>query len=69
MAKADYICKNCKEVQTEHFFKTLYKYMCPQCGTICEKCIDTYWFKSPTCKKCGSKVLSYIFKGGRWTKF
>lgn len=68
MAKSDFKCSLCKDVISEKFFSlgTFRKYRCPQCGTICKKHIKTHLLGSPTCTKCGSKVLCYAFLNNRW---
>lgn len=67
MAKNDFVCKNCKKVVTQSFFslKTFHKYTCPNCGTICEDCVDNGLFKRK-CRKCGEKVLRYSWSGNKW---
>ncbi len=70
MAKSDFVCANCKEVKSKAFISlsTFHKYTCPNCGTLCENCVDKGLLSKTKCKKCGSKVIRYSWNGAKWQK-
>lgn len=73
MAKSDFVCAHCGVVSESLLSKInpldkWHKYECPQCGSVCEKCVKVRLIGANKCKHCGSKVLGYVWEDGTWKR-
>jgi hypothetical protein len=66
MSKSDFICKY-HGTKSRSFlsFGSWNKFTCPNCGDLCEDCVESHVFGGKTCRHCNAKVLSYEYDFNR----